>query len=1176
MKRWISLLLVTIICCSMLLPSAQGAEADPDYMYKLDSYLIEQMEKAPDNAKIPIDISLATPSEEEILAQIDVPVPGAGATLEEVNAYNSAMRQAKRAVYSAITSAFVEDYLDENDTVRVRGSYIPTLIVEVPKSKVLSLAALEEVTHVGWADSYTIIYPMDPVTPDSPEEPDYMKKLDPYLLEQLEKAPDNAKIPIDVTLATPSEEEILAQIDVPAPGAGATLEEVNAYNAAMRRAKRAVYSAITSAFAEDHLDENDTVRFRGNYIPTLIIEVPKPKVLSLASQEEVTHVGWADGYTILYPMDPATPDPPEDPDYSSKLDPYLIEQMEKEPDDAFIPISILLEGPSQEKIKEMLPIPEPDIHSNVTLEEVEAYISAKRELSRELYSAITNAFVQEHLDENDTIRFCGRYIPSVTVEVPKQKVYTLAALENVTSISWADRNTSVYPTVPLWPNLPAEYEKKITQALKDYATPLPDDTHIPVRFDLRDPDESLIERMVSATVPKPGEDASQEEIDAYNAAYREKWREQISVRTGAFVNYRLEETETVYYIGEDTAVVICEVPKSRIAYLASMDEVLQIDLAGSYLDPLPCEHDYQAVVTAPTCTEGGYTTYTCSKCGDSYTGSETAALGHSYRTAVTPPTCTEPGFTTYTCTRCGDSYTGSETAALGHSYRTVVTPSTCTEPGFTTYTCTRCGDTYTGSETAALGHSYRAVVTPSTCTEPGFTTYTCTRCGDKYTDAETAALNHDWGEGVVTRQPTETSTGVRTYTCTRCAEKRTEVIPMLTHVHSYTATVTPPTCTEAGFTTHTCACGDSYVDSTVPALGHSFGDWTVSEAVTCTEAGSEIRTCIRCDAKETREIAALGHDYKAVVTAPTCTEAGFTTHTCTRCGSNYTDSTTAALGHDWGEGAVTVEPTETETGERTFTCARCGEKKTESIPVKEHVHNYIEAKTLPTCTEEGYSVFTCTCGRSYKDDEVPALGHDFQDGVCTRCGAKDPEYVPPVVDPFRFDDVKDDALFYYEPVYWAVEQKITKGTSEKLFSPDDGCTRGQVVTFLWRAAGEPEPTKAKNPFQDVKETDYFYKAVLWAVEKGITKGTSADKFSPDATCTRGQIVTFLYRAEGTPEIAKKSKPFHDVDEGQYYADAVAWAVENGITIGKSPETFAPNATCTRGEVVTFLYRSSKE
>ena len=240
-------------------------------------------------------------------------------------------------------------------------------------------------------------------------------------------------------------------------------------------------------------------------------------------------------------------------------------------------------------------------------------------------------------------------------------------------------------------------------------------------------------------------------------------------------------------------------------------------------------------------------------------------------------------------------------------------------------------------------------------------------------------------------------------------------------------------------------------------------------------------------------------------------------------------------------------------------------------------HDYQAVVTAPTCTEAGFTTYACAnCGDEYIGDEVPALGHDFKDGVCTRCGAKDPDYEEPVVEPFRFDDVKDDKAFYYEPVYWAVEQKITKGTSEKLFSPDDGCTRAQVVTFLWRAAGEPEPDGTENPFKDVKESDYFYKAVLWAVEKGVTKGTSADKYSPEKTCTRGEIVTFLYRAEGAPEIAKKSKPFADVADGQYYADAVAWAVENGVTTGKSADTFAPDATCTRGEIVTFLFRAAKE
>ncbi|MBR3991313.1 MAG: S-layer homology domain-containing protein, partial [Clostridia bacterium] len=133
-------------------------------------------------------------------------------------------------------------------------------------------------------------------------------------------------------------------------------------------------------------------------------------------------------------------------------------------------------------------------------------------------------------------------------------------------------------------------------------------------------------------------------------------------------------------------------------------------------------------------------------------------------------------------------------------------------------------------------------------------------------------------------------------------------------------------------------------------------------------------------------------------------------------------------------------------------------------------------------------------------------------------------------------------------------------------------TRGQVVTFLWRAAGEPEPSIVRNPFKDVAKKDYFYKAVLWAVEKGITKGTDAAHFSPNDTCTRGQIVTFLYRWKGEPKPKSTVSTFRDVKSKDYFYNAVLWAVENEITNGMDATHFAPNATCTRGQIVTFLYR----
>lgn len=168
-----------------------------------------------------------------------------------------------------------------------------------------------------------------------------------------------------------------------------------------------------------------------------------------------------------------------------------------------------------------------------------------------------------------------------------------------------------------------------------------------------------------------------------------------------------------------------------------------------------------------------------------------------------------------------------------------------------------------------------------------------------------------------------------------------------------------------------------------------------------------------------------------------------------------------------------------------------------------------------------------------------------------------------------FTDVPADA-YYADAVAWAVEKGITNGTGATTFSPEASCTRAQIVTFLWRAAGSPEPTGSANPFTDVDANSYYGKAVLWAIEKGITNGTSATTFSPEATCTRAQAVTFLYRYEGTP--AASGSSFGDVASDAYYAGAVAWAVREEITNGTGANTFSPDITCTRGQIVTFLYR----
>lgn len=170
----------------------------------------------------------------------------------------------------------------------------------------------------------------------------------------------------------------------------------------------------------------------------------------------------------------------------------------------------------------------------------------------------------------------------------------------------------------------------------------------------------------------------------------------------------------------------------------------------------------------------------------------------------------------------------------------------------------------------------------------------------------------------------------------------------------------------------------------------------------------------------------------------------------------------------------------------------------------------------------------------------------------------------------QFTDVTKDA-FYYDAVLWATENSITNGTGTYTFSPTNPCTRGEIVTFLWRVNGSPK-VSGSNIFVDVDPNAFFYDAILWAVSNGITNGTGANTFSPYATCTRGEAVTFLHRSKGAPTVSGNT--FTDVSSTAFYADAVSWAVSSGVTNGTGTNTFGPNNICTRGEIVTFLYRAN--
>lgn len=173
-----------------------------------------------------------------------------------------------------------------------------------------------------------------------------------------------------------------------------------------------------------------------------------------------------------------------------------------------------------------------------------------------------------------------------------------------------------------------------------------------------------------------------------------------------------------------------------------------------------------------------------------------------------------------------------------------------------------------------------------------------------------------------------------------------------------------------------------------------------------------------------------------------------------------------------------------------------------------------------------------------------------------------------------FSDVASSS-FYNDPVYWAVINGITTGTGGSNFSPNKPCTRAEAVTFIWRFNGKYTPDVPRPGFVDVPANAYYYDAVRFCVQAGITTGTGSNKFSPNAPCTRAQIVTFLWRSCGEPEPTVTSCAFRDIEVNSYYYDAMMWAVQNGITTGTGYTTFSPNKVCTRGEIVTFLYRTQQ-
>ena len=469
---------------------------------------------------------------------------------------------------------------------------------------------------------------------------------------------------------------------------------------------------------------------------------------------------------------------------------------------------------------------------------------------------------------------------------------------------------------------------------------------------------------------------------------------------------------------------------------------------------------------------------------------------------------------------CGDKK-ATCTVTVAHTHDTEAQPWVYMDPGTHTKTCTA-GDNF-----KAEAHTFSAWKKVDDTNH----SRTCTAC--KMTDGSvyTETAEHTW-VWVVDQEAALNQPGKKHEECTGCHEKRREntEIPAL---QDYAVTVSGGTATVAAGTSITRAMEGVEVTVTAQApAGKHFVKWVVKAGgVTLANETSATTTFI-------------------MPAMDVAIEANFEKNASTGGGGGGSAGVTTY--------AITVQ-----------------NSKNGGVTASHKSAAKDTAVTLTVTPDKGYVLDTLTVLDS-KDKAVKLTEKNGKYTFTMPAGkvtvsAAFKAAAPASENPFT--DVPSGA-YYEDAVIWAVKKDITSGTSATTFNPDGSCTRAQAVTFLWRAAGSPETKSAAMPFTDVPAGSYFEKAVLWAVENGITKGTSDTTFSPDAFCTRAQIVTFLWRAGGSPAVSGNSA-FSDVAADAYYAAAVAWAEKNGVTGGIGGGLFGSDNTCTRAQIVTFLHRAMK-
>ena len=572
-------------------------------------------------------------------------------------------------------------------------------------------------------------------------------------------------------------------------------------------------------------------------------------------------------------------------------------------------------------------------------------------------------------------------------------------------------------------------------------------------------------------------------------------------------------------------------------------------------------------------------------------------------TTAKAATCTEDGNSAYwTCTVCGKYFSSDMTKeiaknswvinALGHKYGDI--SYTWSDDGnscIAEKVCSVCSDKVT--ENAVITSSVKVA---ATCTAKGTTTYTAT-----FSDAngfvtqtkdvqDIDMIPHAYGDTTYTWSDDGKSCTAEKV-CSVCSDKVTENAVITSSVKI------AATCTTKGTKTYTAtfSAANGFVTQTkdvqdIPMIPHSYGEptYTWSDDNTSCTAKKECSVC-KDEVTETVDTTS------SVTTPATCTTKGTKTYTATFSAANGFVTQTknvdiAATGHDWSnkDGICAVCHTKCDRVHKPgTTCEVCG--KYTRRPSSSNAGSIISVPSTPNGTmtvnpstaSKGETVMITTKpSEGYELGSIEVLDKNGDSLKLKDLGNGKYSFVMPdgkvsVEAEFvktaatSFADVPANAYFA-DAVKWAVDKGITNGLTDTMFGPYESCTRAQIVTFLWRAAGSPEP-KTASSFTDVPVSTYYAKAVAWAVENGITNGMTETEFAPDATCTRGQSVTFLHRVlKGT---ASGSANFTDVKSDAFYADAINWAVANNVTNGTSNTTFSPNADCTRAEIVTFLYRA---